>query len=127
MELIIIFATGLVVGIGGTIGIKEALKKDTPPVVVKTHEGTEQAIKNLTALDITKPVCDPVYIQENTDLLCRELTCLQFSRGLDSQTSGGQCESISNIANKITIERWCNQYQDASLKQDCINLFWKRN
>ena len=65
--------------------------------------------------------------QEHGPLLCRELTCLQFTRGMDSQTSGTQCEEISNIQNKIEIEKWCNQYQDESMKQDCIDIFWKRN
>jgi len=128
VEMILIFLGGIAVGLGGSVAIKNMKKKPAPPpVVVKSHEGTEQAIKNLTNLDITKPICEPEYIKDHSDLLCRELTCLQFSRGLDSQTGGQQCESISNIANKIHIEKWCNQYQDEALKQDCIDIFWKRN
>ena len=127
IELIAIFVGGLVVGVGATIGITHKKKEAEKPIIIKQHEGTEEAIKQLTELDLTEPLCSPEFIKENTDMLCRELTCLQFSRGLDSQTSGAQCEAISNIANKIRIESWCNQYQDAALKNDCIDLFWKRN
>ena len=126
MELLLAFAGGLLLGGGTVFGLTREAKK-TEPVVINPHEGTDEAIKNLTALDITKPICEPKYIQENGDALCRELTCLQFSRGFDSQTSGKQCEAISNINNKIQIEKWCNQYQDLAVKNDCLELFWKRN
>ena len=124
-EVIISCVVGLVVGILGTVAVQKGSNQE--PVVVESHKGTEQAIQQLTELDLTKPVCEPKYIQENGELLCRELICLQMTRGLDSKTAGEQCESISNISNKIQIEKWCNQYQDESLKQDCIELFWKRN
>ena len=127
IEMLAIFLGGLVIGVGATVGITHKKKEAQKPVIVEQHKGTEEAIKQLTALDLTQPLCSPAFIAENTDLLCRELTCLQFSRGLDSQTSGAQCESISNIANKIRIESWCNQYQDEALKTDCLELFWKRN
>lgn len=122
IEIVIAAVVGLGIGIGGTVLVN---KKDPPPV--ETHQGTEKAIAQLTELDLTKPICDPVYIEAHGDLLCRELTCLQFSRGLDSQTSGAQCESISNIANKIQIQKTCNDIEDQQEKQSCIDLFWKRN
>tara|TARA_R100001163_G_scaffold63833_1_gene56635 strand:- start:581 stop:979 length:399 start_codon:yes stop_codon:yes gene_type:complete len=118
---------GILLGAGGATVAHNMNKKNIEPVVIKSHEGTEKAIQQLTNLDITKPLCDPEFIKEHGVILCREITCLQFSRGLDSKTAGAQCESISNIHNKIEIERWCNQYQDESLKQECIDLFWKRN
>ena len=126
MELVLIFLGGLLVG-GSTVFGLTRPKKNDEPVIVQSYEGTEEAIKNLTALDITEPICRPDFIKENGDLLCRELTCLQFTRGVDSQTDGSQCESISNISNKIQIEKWCNQHQDLAVKQECIDLFWKRN
>ena len=127
IELIALFVGGFAVGVAATVGITQQKKEAEKPIIIKQHEGTEEAIKQLTELDLTQPLCSPEYIKDNTDLLCRELTCLQFSRGLDSQTFGAQCEAISNIANKIRIESWCNQYQDPGLKADCIELFWKRN
>ena len=118
---------GILLGAGGATVAHNINKNKTDPIVINPHEGSDKAIQQLTDLDITKPLCDPDFIKEHGVLLCREITCLQFSRGLDSKTAGAQCESISNIHNKIEIERWCNQYQDESLKQECIDLFWKRN
>lgn len=122
IEIVVAACIGLGVGIGGTLLINKA-----PPEQPQQHEGTERAIQQLTELDLSKPICDPVFIKEKGDLLCRELTCLQFSRGLDSQTSGSQCESISNIANKIEIKKACDSLQDKDEKEKCIDLFWKRN
>ena len=127
VELGIAALVGALIGVAGTIAATQEKKEAPPPVVVETHKGTEEAIKQLTALDLTQPLCEPEFIKEHGPLLCRELTCLQFTRGMDSQTSGTQCEEISNIQNKIEIEKWCNQYQDESMKQDCIDIFWKRN
>ena len=127
IELGIAAIVGALIGVAGTLAATKEKKDTSPPVVVETHKGTEEAIKQLTALDLTQPLCEPEFIKEHGELLCRELTCLQFTRGMDSQTSGSQCESISNIQNKIEIEKWCNQYQDQALKQDCIDIFWKRN
>ena len=84
-----------------------------------------QPAVQLTELDLVKPICKPVYIEKHGDLLCRELTCLQFSRGIDSQTSGQQCESISNIANSIAVHKTCSN-EDATVQQQCIDLFWRR-
>lgn len=127
VELGIAALIGMLAGIAGTIAATQEKKVAPAPVVVETHKGTEEAIKQLTALDLTQPLCSPEFIDQHGPLLCRELTCLQFTRGMDSQTAGDQCESISNIQNKIEIEKWCNQYQDQAFKQDCIDIFWKRN
>jgi len=123
IEIVISSVLGLGIGIGGTL----LLNKPKPVEPIPQHQGTEQAIQQLTELDLTKPVCEPSYIEKHGNLLCRELTCLQFSRGLDSQTSGAQCESISNIANKIQIQKSCSDIEDQQQKQSCIDLFWKRN
>lgn len=84
-----------------------------------------QPAAQLTELDLVKPICKPSYIEKHGDLLCRELTCLQFSRGIDSQTSGQQCESISNIANSIAVMQACTN-DDTTAQQQCIDLFWRR-
>lgn len=124
MEFLFVFLGGLLIGGGTVLGLKHKPKDVETEQIAK---GQIEIQKSLTNLDITKPLCDPKYIAENGDNLCREVLCMQFTRGIDSETSGSQCESISNINNKIRIEKWCNQYQDASMKQDCIDLFWKRN
>jgi len=126
MEIVITAIISLLVGIGGTIGIQQALE---PPVVLedKTSQTQQEVIKQLTDQDIIENLCQP----ENTKtieqmLLCRELSCLVYSRGIDSQTSGSTCEEISNIANTISINTTCNGYQDESLKQQCFDLFFRR-
>lgn len=126
MEIAIAAIIGVLLGVGGTmVATKE---EPTPqPVVIETHKGTEEAIKQLTALDLTQPICKPSYIDAHTDLLCRELTCMQFTRGFDAQTSGTQCEQISNISNSIVIDKHCGaSYDKPEDKQDCIDLFFKR-
>tara|TARA_Y100001973_G_C5162656_1_gene314371 strand:+ start:511 stop:924 length:414 start_codon:yes stop_codon:yes gene_type:complete len=128
LEILLAALIGVVVGAGGATIAHSVSKDKTPePIIINSHEGTEEAIKQLTNLDLAAPLCSSEFIDKNSDRLCREVLCLQFSRGLDSKTAGSQCESISNINNKIEIEKWCNQYQDQSLKQDCVDLFWKRN
>lgn len=126
MEILIASVLGIIFGAGGAV---LATQKATPsePIIIKSNEGTEKAIQQLTALDITKPVCTPEYIEKHTDLLCRELTCLQFTRGFDAQTSGDQCESIANIQNTIMIDLHCKkEHKEPAQKQDCIDLFFKR-
>lgn len=128
IEIIIALIAGVAVGAGGSAVLQNIGKKEkVEPVIIKSHEGTEEAIKQLTNLDLVVPLCEPSFIESNGNNLCREIICLQFTRGLDSQTSGSQCESISNINNKIQIDEWCNQYKEATLKQNCVNLFWKRD
>ena len=125
IEILIAALIGVGIGAGGSFLLSK--NKDKDPIIVNPHEGTDEAIKNLTNLDITQPLCSPEYIEKNGVILCREIVCLQFSRGLDSKTAGAQCEAISNIHNKIEIQKWCDQYTDEIRRKDCVDLFWKRN
>tara|TARA_R100000655_G_scaffold17913_3_gene37865 strand:- start:933 stop:1340 length:408 start_codon:yes stop_codon:yes gene_type:complete len=128
IELGVAALLGAIIGGLATFGVIESSKQPAPIVVSDQVAKSQVDVqKQLTDLDIIDPICSSDYIRENSDLLCRELTCLMFTRGIDSETSGSTCESISNISNKIQIEKWCNQYQDEAFKEDCINLFWKRN
>jgi len=123
IEIVVAGVIGLLLGVGGTTIVHNSKPAEQP----QQHQGTEQAIKQLTALELTEPVCRPKYIEVHGNLLCRELTCLQFTRGLDSQTSGAQCESISNIANKIQILKQCSEHTEKDERDACIDIFWKRN
>lgn len=133
MNTIIISAlVGLVVGIGGTIGVVQVTK---PQKVIPSDDTTskeqQEVIKQLTNLDLVKPICEPGYIDKHGDLLCRELTCLQFSRGIDSKTN--HCEQISNIQNKMSILDKCmkpTEEGETKTKDqitNCIDIFWRRN
>jgi len=123
VELILSGLIGLFLGIGGTIGVSALNKK---PVDDKTSQTQQEIIKQLTNLDIVEKVCSPEYIQEKGNLLCRELSCLVFSRGIDSQTSGSQCEEISNIQNTISLMEYCRDQDDSQTKSTCYELFWRR-
>ena len=132
VEIIIASIVGLVVGIGGTIGVIQATQpQTTPPTDDTTSQSQQAVIQQLTNLDLVKPICEPKYIETHGDLLCRELTCLQFSRGIDSKTN--HCESISNIQNKISILDKCMESQKETEPRtpaqitNCIDIFWRRN
>jgi len=55
-------------------------------------------------------------------LLCRELTCLVYSRGIDSKT-GESCEEIQNLANTVSLIDYCTKQTDV---EKCYEVFWKR-
>ena len=126
-ELIIAAVVGLVLGICGTIGIQQAGKpqKQDEPIIVKdkTAEKQQEIIKQLTNLDLIFKICNKDYIDTYGDGLCRELSCLQFSRGIDSKTN--HCEPIANINNTRTIIDSCLR-QDEGNKDSCIDLFLRR-
>ena len=110
---------GLGIGVGGTIGVGLAFKKQEvapPPVIVSDPE---VAVK-LTDLDLIKPLCTPEFIKENGDLMCREMWCLMQTRGLDAKVSETMCESISNLANTLVIIKACED------GEDCLRLFRER-
>lgn len=114
----IMLAIGLGVGAGAGTGITLFFKKkDSVVIVDDTSSKQQDAIKQLTNLDLIMPICSPEHLAKegNDDSLCRYLACLQFSRGIDSQTSGSECERISNIANKKSILSYC---KDEAKKSD---------
>ena len=121
IELIVAGLLGLAVGIGGTVGISAINKKNAPPIVIEDKRGQIEAetVKQLTNLDVTLELCKG----ENNIPICRELICYQF--GTQGTASQGQCESISNIKNKIELYSFCNDQGENFDK--CIDIFWRRN
>ena len=75
---------GLAIGAGavGAVWLFFHRKPDIPLVIKdETAEKQQDVILQLTDLDLVKPVCDPVFIEKNSDLLCREMFCrMQQSR-----------------------------------------------
>ena len=120
----IFLAIGLVIGGGAGTGITYKIMdkkiKNMKPVVVKevVAEKQQDIIIQLTEPQLVKDIC-----AQGDALLCRELLCLQFSRGIDSQTSGKQCEEISNLHNSIKIMDYCYGMDDP---QKCLDVFWRR-
>ncbi len=128
LELVIASVVGLLVGAGGVVGIQHFNKK-TDVVVVDEKVATAQieVQKELIDLDLLIEPCGQDYIKQNGDLLCREMFCRMQQRGIDAQTSQVDCSEISNIANSISIDRWCyDRHKDPAQRSDCIELFFKR-
>ena len=128
MEIAIAAVVGLILGIGGTLLGVNATKQPVQQVDNQVAQTQQEIEKQLTSLDLVEPICKP----ENMDTpqkirLCRELLCLQFSRGNQSQTSGSWCEEISNISNRISIMEYCKDKEEEQEKKECIEIFWKRN
>lgn len=120
VEIILAGLIGVLVGIGGA----KALDTKPKPIEDKTSQTQQQVIKQLTDLDVVKELCSPEQTKTKQGLLlCREMTCLVYSRGIDSQTGGKQCEEISNIQNTISMIDYCTEQGDKSL---CTDLFWRR-
>jgi hypothetical protein len=112
---------GMILG-GGAV----ALFNKKPPVTDdKTSQTQQEVIKQLTDLDMIKELCHPDKVTTAAGLLtCRELTCLVYTRGIDSQTSGKTCEEISNMQNSVMIMEYCkDRFEDAT---DCYDVFWRR-
>ena len=125
VEFLLVFVGGLLLGGGAVFGLKHETKSSGNEDVAKAQIEVQ---KNLTNFDIVLPVCSPEYIkEEGNNLLCRELTCLMFTRGIDSETSGSTCEEISNVLNKKAILDYCNKLESKEDQIKCIDLFWRRN
>ncbi len=127
IEMILIGLFGVLVGVGGTVGIQQATKKDPPVVVVgdQIAEGQIEVQKELIDLDLLVEPCSKEYIESKNDLLCREMFCRMQQRGIDAATSQVDCSEISNIANTIAIQRSCSTLKGDDL-DTCIELFFKR-
>ena len=120
VEIILASLIGVLLGVGRT----KALDNKKPTIEDTTATKQQEVIKQLTDLDVIKEICNPEQTQTQKGLLlCREMTCLVYSRGIDSQTSGKQCEEISNIQNTITMIDYCNEQGEGTL---CADLFWRR-
>ena len=123
MEIGIALLVGLLVGVGSTV-IGTKLDKEEPVVIEdKTSQVQQEVIKQLTDLDIVEKLCTPKNVEKTEDrLLCRELTCLVYSRGIDSKT-GESCEEIQNLANTVSLIDYCTKQTDV---EKCYEVFWKR-
>jgi len=92
--------------------------------IVKSTIALHKPSENLTEPDLLKVPCSSEYIATNGDLLCREMFCRMTTRGIDSKTSGGECEQISNIQNKLVILKECSKLGEAY--KECVELFDRR-
>ena len=70
------------------------------------------ATRNLTEPDLLQVACSKDYMQEQGDLLCRELFCRMNRQGDGAGASGAECDSISNQANSVLMMGICAGYWD---------------
>ena len=123
------------VGGGAGFGISHLNK---PKVIEdKTSQVQQEVIKQLTNLDLIMPLCTPDKEGklEHAEM-CRYLACLQYSRGIDSQTSGAECEQISNQISSTAILRECMPYYEEAVVNNgidqnskfvqCLHVYGKR-
>ena len=139
MSSLTLFLIGALIGVSGTSITFIYLKKQK-----QDNNSTEQIIseigklkdtvskgqidvqKNLTDLDLVKESCSGDFISKHGDGLCRELFCRMQQRGIDSKTSGSECESISNINNTLTIIKQCEDNKKTEEdRSECTDLFFK--
>jgi hypothetical protein len=141
MNIILISAisvlTGSLLTLGSVYGIeKRNQKQDSSTAQIienidklkdKVAEGQIDVQKNLTDLDLVKEACSSGFIvdQKQGDGLCRELFCRMQQRGIDSKTSGSECESISNINNSSTIIQKCSLLESPEAQEKCFDVFFK--
>lgn len=131
VDIIIAAVVGVALGAGGVMGVQLATKQPDPVIVAvggdEVAKGQVEVQKQLTDLDLVKDVCSPLFIVEQSqgDLLCRELFCRMQQRGIDAQTSQGDCNEIANISNTKSIQAACGDL-DGDVLEKCTDLFFKR-
>lgn len=123
--IIVAAAAGLLVGGGTVFGIT---KKDEPSVVVApdtTAKGQADAVAALTNLDVVKGVCDPAYIKERGDGLCREMYCLAQANSTTGAAGEKMCDAVSNVNNSLVIIDSCLKLEGQA-RLDCLTVFRER-
>ena len=131
MEIRMVVLLGVLGGIALTSSVWVVVERREPApesvdvsAIVESTIALHKPSENLTEPDLLKIPCSSEFIEQNTDRLCREMFCRMTTRGIDSKTSGGECEQISNIQNKIIIFNECSKLGDAY--KECIELFDRR-
>ncbi len=104
VEIIIAAVVGLVVGGSLTFGIIQGTK--SPETIIVP---SDPVAKELGKLDVVIPICEPVFITQNGDGLCRELMCMTQTNSATGEISGEMCSNITNLRNKKDLIGWCKK------------------
>jgi hypothetical protein len=124
--IIVAAVAGLAVGGGGVFAFTH--KNDGPVIVAPpdtTAKGQADAVAALTNLDVVKGVCDPVYIKERGDGLCREMYCLAQANSTTGAAGEKMCDAVSNVNNSLVIIDSCLKL-DGQARLDCLTVFRER-
>jgi len=108
---------GLAAGVGGTILFIRSGKDTTAEKVIET---ITVPAANLTEPDLLEVPCSSKYIEEHGEGLCREMFCRMTTRGIDSKTSGQECEEIANLLNSLEMLDSCKEAADPN---QCYDVF----
>lgn len=85
--------------------------------------GDQEIKKQLTDTDLLVVSCSAKWMEQNTDMLCREMFCRLQTREGDG-ASQKECDEISNIANTFFIIEQCAENKMEIDK--CIEVLDKR-
>ena len=85
--------------------------------------GDQEIKKQLTDTDLLVVSCSAKWMEQNTDMLCREMFCRLQTREGDG-ASQKECDEISNIANTFFIIEQCAENKMQIDK--CIEVLDKR-
>lgn len=123
----IIALSGILIGGLSTAKIlknKEPVSEPVAPIIIEPVDPLGDVTKQLTDLDLLIEPCSSEYIKEQGNLLCREMYCRVMTRGIDSKTSGQECEAISNVANSQMIVNHCESFLEGS--KECYEKYRER-
>ena len=87
------------------------------------HKGEIELKKNLTAPDLLMVACSQEYLEQNDDLLCREMFCRLQTREGDGAAQS-ECEEIANVSNSITVLNSCKNL--GIELETCVDYIGKR-
>ena len=87
------------------------------------HKGEIELQKNLTAPDLLLVACSQEYLQNNDDLLCREMFCRLQTREGDGAAQS-ECEEIANVSNSLTVMNECKKLEIDL--ETCVEYIGKR-
>lgn len=125
---LIIGLSGLILGGATTLVItkkrEQPVSQPVEPIIIQPVDPVGNVAKQLTNLDLLIEPCSAEYINENGDLLCREMYCRVMQRGVEAKTSGQECEEISNVANSKLIINHCETFIDGS--EECYEKYRER-
>ena len=93
------------------------------PTKADIHKGEIELKKNLTAPDLLMVACSQEYLEQNDDLLCREMFCRLQTREGDGAAQS-ECEEIANVSNSITVLNSCKNL--GIELETCVDYIGKR-
>lgn len=123
----------------GTVMWKMQSRTSSTEQILEAIQGLEtqfeqaqaKAVTNLTEPDLLKVPCSEAYMEENGDLLCREMFCRMNRQGGGQNSGGGpgataqDCSSISGASVNLIKVNTCMPYWSEGAGSDQNSKFWR--